>query len=136
MATYNYKPGLGQVGAYQVSGKPYVSGGINAVLATKIQFPSVTSWVVVSNVGGNANCRVGFSQIGVSGSGNSGLTGSYYTLKTDEQTPRLEVKLTELWLSGSNSVSVLAGLTQIQNIAIDNTAVSPSGSNWSGSTGV
>ena len=26
MSTYNYKPGLGQVAAYQVSGAPYVNG--------------------------------------------------------------------------------------------------------------
>jgi len=29
MTTYNYKPGLGNAASYQVSGIPYVTGGLD-----------------------------------------------------------------------------------------------------------
>ena len=60
MATYNYKAGLHNVGSYQVSGIPFVSGGItNAPSKTatgvphEITFPQVTRWIVINNGGGN-----------------------------------------------------------------------------------
>ena len=72
MSTYNYQAGLGNVGSYQVSGVPYVTGSVASSAAAKqIVFPSVTSWVIVSNVGGSADVKVGFSQKGIEGtSGN------------------------------------------------------------------
>ena len=119
MPTYNYKAGLGNVGSYQVAGIPYVTGSIaSSVAAIRIVFPSVTSWVMVSNVGGSAGVKGGFSKNGI-----------------DQVTPRLELKLTELWISGANEVSVMAGLTGISETNINNSTVSPSGSNWSGSVG-
>ncbi len=87
--------------------------------------------MVVSNVGGNADLKVGFSQNGVDGSDNN----NWLTVATASVTPRLEVKVTEIWLSGSNGCSVMAGLTSIGNNTINNIDVSPSGSNWSGSAG-
>jgi hypothetical protein len=127
MSTYNYKPGLGNVGSFQVSGVPFVTGGIDATSEVKLTFPSVTSWIVVSNVGGDEIVSIGFSSLGVS------ETDNFLELKEEEMTPRLEVKVTELYLSGSNNVSVMAGLTGIEPQSINNSAVSPSGSNWSGS---
>ena len=136
MATFQYSVGLGNVGSYQVSGVPYVTGNVQALgtapgTAVQVAFPSVTSWVVVSNVGGTAELKVGFSQNGVDGSDNN----NWLTVATASVTPKLEVKVTEIWLSGSNGCSVMAGLTGIPNITINNLNVSPSGSNWSGSVG-
>ena len=76
MATFQYSVGLGNVGSYQVSGVPYVTGNVQARgtapgTAVQVAFPSVTSWVVVSNVGGTAELKVGFSQNGVDGSDNN-----------------------------------------------------------------
>jgi len=132
MPTYNYKAGLGNVGSYQVAGIPYVTGSIaSSATAKRIVFPSVTSWVMVSNVGGSADVKVGFSKNGIDGtSGNN-----YFMVNQDQVTPRLELKLTELWVSGANEVSVMAGLTGISETNINNSTVSPSGSNWSGSVG-
>ena len=56
----NYKVGLQNVGSYQVSGKPFASGSIDASTAVSIAFPSVTRWVQVINNDDKA-CRVGFS---------------------------------------------------------------------------
>jgi len=133
MATYNYQSGLGNSAAYQVSGIPYVTGNIDCTNAggERLKFPSVTSWVVVSN---NATASAGECRVAFSKNGLKDAAANYYLLATGSQTPRLEVKVTEIHISGSNSVSIMAGLTSIDNGQIDlNTSVSPSGSNWSGS---
>ncbi len=70
--------------------------------------------------------RVGFSQNGVTGS-------NFFPVLPGTTSPRLEVKVTELYLSGSDNVSVIAGLTTIEIDNINTQNVSPSGSNWSGS---
>tara|TARA_A100001515_G_scaffold59368_1_gene46921 strand:- start:571 stop:978 length:408 start_codon:yes stop_codon:yes gene_type:complete len=129
MATYNYKPGLGNAASYQVSGIPYVTGTID-VAAVKgvftLSFPSVTSWVSVA-IADNQTCAIGFASGGVE-------SGNRFLVKGPDITPRFEVKITELHLSGSSTdVSVMAGLTYIDNGSINNSAISPSGSNWSGS---
>ena len=138
MPNFQYKAGLQHVGSYQVSGKPFVTGSINAnkpsaVGATLVSFPSVTRWVVVSNNDAEP-CRIGFSKDGVSAQ----VAGSnfYLSVPSGSMSPRLELKLTELWISGSTDVSVMAGLTFIDSLAINNSAISPGGTNWTGSTGV
>ena len=130
MTTYNYKPGLGNAASYEVSGIPYVTGGLNpAGGEIALSFPQVTRWVVVSNTDPAAanTVKIGFSSNGVGGE-------NYYLLSGSQTTPRLEVKVTELYLNGaSTNVSVIAGLTGIESVNINNQNVSPSGSNWSGS---
>ena len=127
MTVYNFKSGLGNSAAYEVSGAPYVKGAINASTTTKVEFPAVTRWIVVSNFPGGGSLKVGFSELGV----DSG--DAFFELADDAVSPRLEVKVTEIWLSGSANVGIVAGLTSIDTNAIDNAAISPSGSNWSGS---
>jgi hypothetical protein len=136
--SFIYSAGLNNVGSFQVSGIPFVTGGVDATTATKITFPYVTRWVQVANVG-DGLLRVGFSQNGVNGT-------KYFTvpnLTTGGPGTALlpysgvfEIKATEIWISGSNSVDVIAGLTNIPTARINNTANSPSGSNWSGSANV
>ena len=131
--TFNYQAGLGNAASYQVAGIPYVTGGIDAYAGSdstqQIRFPSVTQWVVVSNAESTTDCRVGFSALGV-----KGASGNYYfNLDAGQITPRLEVKVTQLFVSGGNAVSVMAGLAGIQSVKIDNENISPAGSNWSGS---
>ena len=129
---YKYDTGLGNVGSYQVSGKPFVSGGIDASQAFKVEFPSVTRWIYVVNHG-NADCRIGFSEEGVEGT-NYIRIGREAGDQGTQHTDRLELKVTEVYLSGSNSVDIMAGLTGIPVQRITN--ISPSGSNWSGSIGI
>ena len=130
MTTYNYKPGLGNAASYEVSGIPYVTGGLNpAGGEIALSFPRVTRWVVVSNTDATAanTVKIGFSSNGVGGE-------NYYLLSGSQTTPRLEVKVTELYLNGaSTNVSVMAGLTSIETLNVNNLSISPSGSNWSGS---
>ena len=136
--SFIYGVGLGNVGSYQVSGMPFVTGGINATSATRVSFPYVTRWIQVANVG-DGMLKIGFSQNGVQGSKyftipNLTAAGSGTALPPFSNV--YEVKATEIWLSGSTSVDVIAGLTFIPTNAINNSANSPSGSNWSGSANV
>ena len=129
----NYKVGLQNVGSYQVSGKPFASGSINAVTAVSIAFPSVTRWVQVINNDDKA-CRVGFSTDGVTEDGGA----NFFTVAASGSSHPLELKLSQISLSGSNNVDVVAGLTYIAAGSINNPNVSPSAPhiNWSGSSGV
>ena len=142
--------GVNHVPAYQVSGRPYASGNIDAMNTSgaMVQFPYVTRWIYVTNVGPK-DCRVGFSRLGVNGAGPT-LTGSrnthegtanyWFLVKSGSTSPRLEVKVSEIWLSGSEKVSVMAGLTTIQPVRISSGSSADPGDgtypSWSGSVGV
>jgi|TARA_A100001011_G_C14311303_1_gene845714 hypothetical protein len=132
-------PGLGQVGAYQVSGKPFVSGNIDLSVYTEgpieINFPSVTRWIIVRNRGVSAdNSKI----IKVAGSANGFITGEYFRVSDDYNgsgarrnatTPRMELKMTKIYLTGSSDkVDVIAGLTGVPTESIRD--------NWSGSAGI
>ena len=139
MSVYNPgPPGLGHVGSYQASGKPFVSGSIDLSSYTtgpiEISFPSVTRWILVRNLDTTANNA---KQIKVAASANGFITGEYFRVNDDytgtylrkSQTPRFELKLTRIYLTGSSTkVDVIAGLTGIPTSSITN--------NWSGSEGV
>lgn len=135
---FKYTAGLHNVGSYQVSGIPFATGGITAPALgsepLKIQFPFVTRWFTVVNTSNN-HLRFGFSANGVS--------GSNYFISHEENHPTqngpYEMKITELYLLSDdsnviNNVAVMAGLTNIPVERVNN--ISPSGSNWSGSSGV
>lgn len=132
MSTFKYTAGLNNVGSYQVSGMPFASGSINATTATKIEFPYVTRWIYIKN-NGATDVRMGFSQNGVE-NGNYITIHHTHTNQLDGHSPPLELKITEIWLSGSSNVDILAGLTNLPVERVTN--ISPSGSNWSGSIGV
>ena len=133
---YQYGVGLQNVGSYQVSGKPWVSGGIDLSNGTvSLSFPDVTGWIMVSNATADS-CKIGFSAFGVGGT-ETGQGTNYFTVPANSTTERLYVKVTELHLTGaSTSVDVMAGLTYINSAEINNNILSPDGTNWSGSSGV
>ena len=123
MSVFNYgSPGLGHAGSYQVSGKPYLSGGINVSTATmagvgplEISFPSVTRWVIVTNHDTSNDVDVAFSENGF-GSNNFFTVSSDTNDRANMMTQRMELKVTSIFLSGSSTkVDVIAGLTGISN---------------------
>lgn len=122
--SYQANVGLNHAPAYQVSGQPFATGSINASTVTKIEFPYVTRWVYVVNRGA-ADVRVGFSQAGVEGT-------NYFVVKQSEDSQRLELKVSELWLTGSGVVDVIAGLTSVPS----SRTTTDDGPSWSGSAGV
>ena len=136
MSVFNYgAPGLGHVGSYQVSGKPYLSGGINVSTATmagvgplEISFPSVTRWVIVTNHDTSNDVDVAFSENGFD-SNNFFTVSSDTNDRANMMTQRMELKVTSIFLSGSSTkVDVIAGLTGIANTELRD--------NWTGSAGV
>ena len=124
--------GINNVPAYQVSGRPFASGALDATEAIGLNFPYVTRWVQVANHGTNA-VKIGFSENGISGSNYVRLRGTSENPKTAPSTVRLELKVSEIWLWGSDSVDIVAGLTTIPTERTSMGAGLPS---WSGSAGV
>jgi len=135
--SYKANVGLNHVPAYQASGRPYASGSIvsknDAInVIAKLEFPNVTRWIYVTNHGADA-VRVGFSELGVvSGSNYFRIAGVAANGNSAPQSIRLEVKVSELYLSGSTSVDVVAGLTTIPAHRTSGST----GPSWSGSAGV
>ena len=127
--SYQANVGLNHTPAYQVSGQPFASGNIDATDAVSVQFPYVTRWVQVFNHG-LADVKVGFSEAGVSGSNYFRVPAPATT--DNAQSARLELKVSELWLYGTNGVDVVAGLTSIPASRTTTT----DGPSWSGSAGV
>ena len=129
--------GLNHVGAYQVSGIPFAQGGIDATNATKVSFPYVTRWIYIVNRSGE-DVKVGFSEAGVRDDGVMAGGSEYFIVSRKNSdarfaSARLELKVSELWLSGSALVDVCAGLTSIPT---NRTSMGDGLPSWSGSIGV
>ena len=130
-------PGLGSVGSYQMGGIPFASSSItvpvNSATPLKIQFPYVAKFVTVvnENSGSNVAIRVGFSILGVSGSGTN-----FFLLDNGESYTG-EWRIEDIFLisntSAQSSASIIAGLTPIPRGVPSFVAT---GNNWSGSSGV
>ena len=127
MTTYNYKPGLGNVGSYQASGIPYVTSSLtvpnSASAALQVPFPSVTREFTVRNDGA-PEIKVGFSAAGLAGT-------NYFTLAASGSYSA-PMKVTDLFIisdtGATSEATVIASLTSIDSTEIVN--------NWSGSVGV
>lgn len=127
MSVFQYRSGLGNSAAYQVSAIPYATSSLEVATTTvtKVQFPNVTNFITVKNEDGG-ELRFGFSEAGVSGSGTN-----YIKLETPGESYTANFRLSEIFLIASGSAvtaSVVAGLTTISTNELPN--------NWSGSAGV
>tara|TARA_Y100000034_G_scaffold132884_1_gene196932 strand:- start:123 stop:563 length:441 start_codon:yes stop_codon:yes gene_type:complete len=141
---FNLEPGLNFVGAYQVSGRPYVSGAIDCNVDARLMtdceftFPYVARWFKVINHDESNACRVGFSISGVTGSNNYFTVGPADLAAGHGPTDSgvLELKVSSIVVSGSTNIDIIAGLTTI-GVNKTSTGTPPgSGPNWSGSSGV
>ena len=127
-----YSVGLQNVGSYQVSGQPYLSGSTTtadygSVIAGHFQFPFVTKRIIVTNNDAANKAMVSFAPFldaeapdygyttGVSGTGNWLLLGSGSSME-------LNVKCKEIFVSpyddqaAVNSITVYAELTNISTM--------------------
>ena len=115
MSEFQYKAGLHSVGNYQVSGIPYVTGNlsVNANTQTPVQitFPSVTQRVHIHNHDASNGLRVGFSALGVSGSGarNYWLVDARTPIGKSNDYIELRVKTDKLFLL-SNTTTAVSGV--------------------------
>ena len=97
MSRYLYKTGLRNVGSYQVSGHPYLTGSnaLNANSEHRIDFPFVTKAVTVINYS-NQLIRVHFN----SKNHNDVIEGMHYLeLDNDEDSFTFSVKCNEIYIS-------------------------------------
>jgi len=137
---WNTKVGLSHVGAYQVGGRPYVSGGIDCKVDPRLladcefTFPYVTRWFKVINHDESNTCKVGFSIQGLTGSNNYFVVGKADVAAGHGPTDSgvLELKVSSIVISGSTDVDIVAGLTNIEV----NATRTDTGPNWLGETGV
>lgn len=107
MGLYFAKPGWNHVGEYQLSGLPWVTSSIATTSPTQIEFPMVTRFIQIQNLGAVA-LKLGFTQAGVYGT-------NYWSVASSASFTA-ELRIKELFLqasSGSLSYQLLAGLTTI-----------------------
>ena len=122
MSVYTKRVGLRNVGSYQVSGTPWVTGSnlfhnVNYSGITngeiRIKFPYVTKSIMVENTGSAGNIRVHWRESDA-GSVIAGL--HFWTLEPGDVT-EFQVKCKELYLSVATNVftgfELFADLTQI-----------------------
>ena len=128
-------PALGDVGAYQVSSKPFFKGGLSADATLRvIEFPTVTNWIHIRNHTVTDRTadgpRISFSENGMD-------TNNYFDLlaanaEQDTNSITIYVNVSKLYYKqsqpGGTSFDIVAGLTNIPTGSILN--------NWSGSAGV
>jgi hypothetical protein len=119
------RPSHNFVPEYQMSGVPYVKK-ITLAGVTKVSFDHVTRWIIIKNPAGNNLVKLGFNATGVAANNYYLLEGDLNQTAEDgsaaedftrlaTETPRLEVKCKEIYLSGTNGqlVYVIAGLTNV-----------------------
>jgi len=116
-----YTSGLHNVGSYQVSGKPYMSGaaGVTATASSRFEFGNVTKSITVKNTGASNDLYLAFAPSG-SGELASYATGSgdsknFIVIKPGKEVS-LNVKCKEIFVYSATSttdVAVYAELTHI-----------------------
>lgn len=123
----NYKPGLNNVGSYQVSGIPFASGSLSSAGGVvEIVFPHVTQWVQIINHD-TAELTCSFSENGLTGNNHFRIHQAHGS-NEGEYPPAMYVKVTRMYFTGSVDFDVVAGLTNIDTTSLPN--------NWTGSVGV
>lgn len=145
-SNFKYRAGLSSVGAYQVSGVPYMSGSSAVIPGTnstawQVSFPYITQWVIIENMGSN-DLRVGFSNFGTRGLTATTPVQSYFVLAgtSDDESVlsrvRLDVRVKDIHLScdhatNTTTAQITAGLTLVPTEELTGT-----NSNWTGSSGI
>jgi hypothetical protein len=104
----NAPPGVNSTAEYIVSGLPFVSSSaFNATTTYEMEFPAMTQWFYVENLG-NAAIDLGFTAAGVAASNK-------WTIAATTTSPKFEVRTKSVFLVGTNlkTYQVVAGLTQV-----------------------
>lgn len=133
VARYNF--GLGNVGSYQVSGKPYLTSSLTVPASSsaplEIPFNTVTKTITITNTLSSAVPNVPL-RFGFSANGVKGVENNNYAVLNNGESFEADYKVIKIFLlsdSGSEcSASVCVGLTGIAAEHLVN--------NWSGSAGV
>jgi len=142
--SWQMRVGINHVPAFQTSGRPFASGGIDAHADQQVvNFPYVTRWIQVVN-DGSGSVKVGFGP-------NAFVTDNknYFTVPSGSTSDRMEVKVSRIYVKGGDQttlvasaspISVVAGLTSIHADKVnfptgskDQWHLDSNGISWSGS---
>jgi hypothetical protein len=130
------KAGIGNVGSYQISGIPYVTGVLNVPANTntplEISFPSVTQKIRIHNHDGSIALRVGFSANGVKGT-------NYWIVDEENSNGKglpyvdMRVKTDKIYLLSNTTSAVTGAIVFAELTGITGYSLA---SEYSGSTGI
>ena len=121
--SWKMRVGVNHVPAFQTSGRPFASGGIDATFdQCVINFPYVTRWVQVIN-DGSGSVKVGFGP-------NAFIEDNqnFFIVHSGSTSERLEIKVSRLYVKGGDNItltpsaspiSVVAGLTSIDTSQVN-----------------
>tara|TARA_R110000824_G_scaffold164387_1_gene340576 strand:- start:2606 stop:3061 length:456 start_codon:yes stop_codon:yes gene_type:complete len=121
-----YSVGLGNVGSYQSSGAPWITGSVNFPINGEdhIHFPAVTKAFTVINTEANAGAqlRVHFSStssLGTSGATSDVVLGCHYvTLNNDQNSFTFQVKCKEVFLTNpGNAIGAYQLVAELTGIS-------------------
>ena len=121
---YNWS-GLNNVAEYMASGLPFATASTATATPYGINFPWVTKFFTVNNTGGTA---ITFS---FTVEGNLPSGSNYFTVAAGESYTA-DIRIKTLYVAGSDTYEVLAGLTQIDKKGypiLSGSGISGSG-NW------
>lgn len=133
--SFHYTNGLGHVGSFQTSVRPFLSSSLtvpdNTSEPLEISFDTVSKFIIITNTSSPSDpsrpLRFGFSANGV-----KGLPNNNYVVLDNAETFEAGFKVSKVFLLSDTaygaSGSVVAGLTGISSHLLIN--------NWSGSAGV
>jgi len=134
---FDYRAGLGNVGSYQSSGKPFLSSSIPVSASNdvvKIDFVNVTRFITIKNTGPDqtdeCEIRVGFSENGVNGveDNNYFILNNQESFSADWRVNAVYLRVDPTGATTNATASVIAGLTTIASQELFH--------NWTGSQGV
>jgi len=109
MSQWNhYDAGIGNVGSYQVSGHPFITGSTLAAGAEmKVSFPFVTKTItVIQSASVATDLRIHFA---ATGSGNVVSGNHYIVLKANKENIEMNMKCKEVWLSAPSTNAATIG---------------------------
>jgi hypothetical protein len=109
MSSNIYSVGLNHVGAYQVSGVPYLSGSNmpgDTTTSLRFQFPTVTKKIVFkSNYAHPIRIHFAPWQPGLFGYSDDASSSDNYFLLSGSATQEFEVKCREVFISSTNAAA-------------------------------
>ena len=125
-----HEPGLGHVGSYQVSGRPYITGSNNLDDGAEheLAFPFVTSRLTIINHS-SSTIRVHFAS---KDTGNTISGYHFIELDSDEDSIEMNIKCNKVFISNASGTDnleyrVIAELTSIEEgrmYELDTTGIS------------
>ena len=131
-----YKAGLHNVGSYQVSGIPFVTGVLNVPANTntplEVSFPSITQRIQIHNHDGSVAMRVGFSANGVKNK-------NYWIIDEENNNGKglpyveMRVKTDKIYLLSNTASAVTGAIVMAELTGINHADLSIA---YSGSAGI